>query len=173
MNAAAAFTLTWQLVRGRATWYRPTTWVSPIIGWFGDGYYTHIDVLTPQGMLRGARSDVIQGIPAGYQDRPQNYEEWVRCTRFTLPVRATQYSAYWDFSDAQLHKPYDSFGLLKTFLLERNWRDDSKWWCSEEVAANGEFARLWQVDPMVNGVTPGDMVYLLEGAHAVRQEMPV
>jgi len=49
-------TITWQLVRGVFVWWRLDTWTSALIGWFGAGYYSHIDVVTPDGLLRGARS---------------------------------------------------------------------------------------------------------------------
>ena len=156
--------ITWQLVRGRE-------FSSRLIGWFGAGFYSHIDVITPAGDLRGARSDVIQGIPAGYEDRPQNYEQWAAATRYTLSVPDWKYHLYWEFSDAQLHKPYDSRGLIKAFVFGRRWRDDDSWWCSEEVAANGEYARLWNIPPEVKSVEPGDCAFLFVAAGAKREEM--
>ncbi len=156
--------LTYQLVRGYG-------WLSKTIGYWGRGYYSHIDVITPAGYLRGARSDVIQGIPAGYEDRPQNYEKWERQTRYTILVTDDQYERYWDFSDRQLHKPYDTWGLLHSFVLDRDWRDDSAWWCSEEVAANLEAAGVIQIAPEINAVTPGDCAFIFAGLNAVRQEM--
>lgn len=154
--------LTFQLVRGKS-------WTSKVIGYFGAGFYSHIDVETPQGYLRGARSDVIKGIPAGYRDRPQNYESWAACTRYTIDVTPDQYAKYWRFSDDQLGKPYDSRGLISAFILGRNWRDDGQWWCSEETAMNGEYAGLWIIPPEMTSVEPGDMVYLLAGKQAARE----
>ena len=159
-------TITWQLVRGLG-------WISRAIGRYGSGFYSHIDVVTPAGKLRGARSDVIQGIPAGYEDRPQDYEKWAKRTRFTLEVPLGTWCKYWEFSNLQLHKPYDSHGLFDTFVLGRDWRENDSWWCSEEVGANGEYAGMWTIPPEVKSITPGDCAFLLVGAQAVREEMPV
>lgn len=156
--------LVWQLVRG-------TGISSRLIGWFGSGYYSHIDVETPSGYLRGARSDVIKGIPSGYRDRPQNYETWATQTRYSLEVTTPQYERYWQFSNAQLGKPYDKRGLIDAFLLGRNWRDDGQWWCSEEVAANLEAAGLVTIPPEVRSVEPGDCAFLFAGLGCEREEI--
>lgn len=155
-----------QLVRGRS-------FSSRVIGYFGAGYYSHIDVVTPAGLLRGARSDVIKGVRAGYEDRPQNYERWAHCTRYHVHVSGPQFKRYWEFSELQLHKPYDSRGLIEAFLFGREWRDDSAWWCSEEVAANGEYAGMWHIPPEVKSVEPGDCADLFAGKGARREEIPV
>jgi len=166
-------TISWQLVRGKAYWNQPVTWTSPLIGYFGGGFYSHIDVLTPFGMLRGARSDVIRGIPSGVQDRPQHYAKWERCTRYTVDVSDGEYDRYWEFSAAQLGKPYDDRGLLKTFVLDepRDWRQQDSWWCSELVAATGEHAGIWVIPPEVQAVNPGDCAYLFAGKRARIQEL--
>jgi hypothetical protein len=158
--------LTWQTVRGRGK-------SSRAIGWFGGEFYSHIDVLTPEGLLRGARSDVIQGIQPGYRDRPQNYEKWAACTRWTVEVTDEQYDKYWAYSKLQLGKPYDSRGLIETFVFGREWREDNAWWCSEEVAMNGEQAGIWVIPEEMTSVEPGDNVYIFVGMGAVRQAMAV
>jgi hypothetical protein len=159
-------TITWQTVRGKGI-------SSRAIGWFGGGFYSHIDVITPIYALRGARSDKILGIPPGYRDRPQNYEKWAACTRWTVEVTDEQYAAYWMYSQLQLGKPYDSRGLVETFVFGRDWREDNSWWCSEEVAMNGEQAKLWTISKEMDSVEPGDCCFLFMGMNAVRQEMPV
>lgn len=166
MDKSIAF----QLVRG-------LSWTSRAIGYFGAGYYSHIDAVTPQGYLRGARADVItprggRPIPAGFQDRPQHYERWARATRYTITVSEKQYRRYWDFSDAQLGKPYDKHGLFDTFILGRDWRDDGQWWCSEEVARNLEVALIIDLPAELHSVNPGDCAFIFAGLKAFRQEMP-
>ena len=154
----APLTITWQLVRGAG-------WQSATIGWFGGDYYSHIDVVTPEGLLRGARSDWIKGIAPGYRDRPQGYEWWVRQTRFTLRVTPMQWKKYWEWSDAHLGCPYDERGLLLAFVFgfKHKLRDNrgKKWvgWCSQEVALNGEHAGLWELPPAITNVNPGDLAF--------------
>ena len=158
--------ITAQLVRGRGV-------SSHGIGYWGAGYYSHIDVVTPLGYLRGARSDVIKGIPAGVEDRPQRYERWERCTRYTFQVTDAQYLAYWSYSDKQLHKPYDTHGLIATFVFGRTWREDDSWWCSELFAMTSEQAGIIKIPKEVRSVTPGDCAFILAGLQALQQEMPV
>jgi hypothetical protein len=144
-------TVRWRLQQGRG-------FISRGIGWFGGGY-SHIDVYTPKGFLRGARSDVLCGVPAGYQDRPDNYDKNIsQYTIFSLPVSPAQEAMYWEFSDRQLGKPYDKRGIAGFALGYRDWRSPDSWYCSEEVQANAEYggifrplpAELWRVDPADN-----------------------
>jgi hypothetical protein len=154
-----------QLVRGRSL-------LSRGIGYWGRGFYSHIDVVTPLGLLRGARSDEILGIESGVRDRPQNYETWARCTRYTIDLTDAQWEVYWEFSDKQVGKPYDTDGVIRAFVFGRDWRDDSNWWCSELWARNLEVPRVIQIAPEINAITPGDCGYILAGLKAVRKEMP-
>lgn len=156
--------ITFQLVRGAGV-------TSRLIGWFGGGYYSHIDVLTPKGELRGARSDWLMNIPPGVRDRPSPYEKWARQTRFTISVTDTQYEAFWAFSDAQVGKPYDERGLVNTFLFGRDWRDDGQWWCSELVAANLEVAGIIKLPAEIKSVEPGDCADIFAGLQASVQEV--
>jgi hypothetical protein len=139
----------WSLVQGRGL-------SSTLIGWFGGGDYSHADVITPTGMLRGARSDIIGGAwKAGYYDREPFYDDWVRQTIFELPTTVEQERLYWEFSDAQLGKPYDKRGILGFATGQRDWHDPTAWFCSEEIQANCEYAGIfpplfencWRVDP--------------------------
>lgn len=140
----------WRIQQGRGLF-------SGAIGWFGGGGYSHIDVFTTDGQLRGARADELAGVKSGYRDRPANYDDAhiSRYTMFTLNVSPTQERRYWDFSNAQLGKPYDKRGIAGFAFGKRDWRDESAWYCSEEVQANCEYAgifsplppELWRVDP--------------------------
>jgi uncharacterized protein YycO len=156
--------ITWRLQRGLSL-------TSTLIGWFGRGYYSHIDVVTPTGKLRGSRSDIIAGVAPGYRDRPYPYEEAARATLFTVTVADDQHAKYWDFSDRQLGVPYDTHGLFDTYILGRDWRDDGQWWCSEEVAANLEYAGIIdQLPDNLKSVSPGDCARILEGLRAKVRE---
>jgi hypothetical protein len=157
--------LEWRLVKGPGV-------SSAVIGWFGAGYYSHVDWLGPDGMLWGARSDVIAGIPAGVQRRPQGYATFTANTAFRLPVLDFKYQHYLDFMSAQIGKPYAKAGLVDTYLLGRDWRSDSDWWCSELVAAAAEKARvtphLWDG---FNKITPGDWALVLSAIGASYTEL--
>lgn len=150
----------WRLQQGRG-------FSSKLIGWFGGGGFSHIDVYTPAGLLRGARSDehIINFVryPAGYRDRPDNYDTNISgYTIFSLDVSAAQEAMYWEFSNAQLGKPYDARGILAFALGERNWRDPDSWFCSEEVQANAEYAGIFPpLYEAASRVDPGDIAFEL------------
>lgn len=156
----------WQLVQGRGI-------ASTAIGWFGGGGYSHIDVITPRGTLRGARSDYVGGQPPGYWDRTPNYEPWLKRTVFTLHVTVAQELDYWKFSWEQIGKPYDKRGILGFAFGVRDWHNPNSWFCSEQVAANLEAAGIlpplfedaWRVDP-------GDIAFILCALGATHQDLP-
>ena len=168
MNAAAnPKTLTWQLSLSSGL-------SSSAIAWFGGGGYSHIDVVTTDGWLRGARHDRIGNKPSGYFDRPPDYgnDVWIRRTLFALEITAAQYVAYWSFSRQQLGKPYDDRGIWGFALGKRDWREDDSWFCSEEVAANLEYAQL--INPLFEGtnrVDPGDCAFIFCALGASIYEM--
>jgi hypothetical protein len=137
---------------------------SSLIGWFGGGGYSHVDVITPVGGYRGSRSDVYKSIPAGYEDRPAYYNDgnWLKKTIFDLKTSPIQDLKYWEFSTAQLHKPYDKRGILGFATGQRDWHDPKEWFCSEEVCANAEYAGIFP--PMfeeASRVDPGDIAFIL------------
>ncbi len=145
----------WQLSLGRGL-------TSSLISWFGGGGYSHVDVITPKGLLRGARSDRIGHKPAGYWDRPLSYDDWVKITVFDLSCTPTQEKRYWEFSNAQMRKPYDSRGILGFVFGKRDWREDDSWFCSEEVCANAEYAEIFPtMYEHANRVDPGDIAFIL------------
>jgi hypothetical protein len=155
----------WQLVQARGL-------SSSLIGWFGGGGYSHIDVITPSGLLRGARSDVIGGAPAGYHDRTPNYDNWIRQTVFELPTSAEQDKKYWEFSDRQIGKPYDRRGILGFALGQRDWKSPDSWFCSEQVQINCQYAYiLFPLFENCNRVDPGDIAFQFSALQAKRTEM--
>ena len=146
--------------------YRGPGLISRVIGYFGAGYYSHIDVRTPQGYYRGAFENerTVRGIwyPPGYEDRPEAYYgPALRVTDYTIDVSVGQWEEYWRASNAKLHKPYDYRGLWETFVEGRQWRDNDSWWCSEAVADNLEQGYIITDLPSVmKAVEPGDCVFM-------------
>lgn len=162
----------WQLVEG-------PSWKSKLIGWRAGGF-SHIDVMTPDGKLRGAQASVCGGAPrSGYFDRPPFYETFARRTVLELWVEDGIWGNYWRFSDAQLGKAYDNPGVWAfatgRYAQGRMWTDPDqwmtpgmKWFCSEEVAANCIWAGITE-EPLYEGVNyidPGDVALYLTGRGA-------
>lgn len=110
---------------------------------------THVDCVlpagcgfAPAGYMLGARSDSIRGIPAGVQVRPPDYTNFVRSELIEIGCTDQQEKDWLAFLQSQLGKPYDLVDLLADFVGGRDWRDDSKWWCSELGARAGEMSFL-------------------------------
>lgn len=106
---------------------------------------SHVDFVLRDGTgrLLGARSDVIQGIPAGVQVRPPYYEPWKRQIRVRIPCTAQQEHACYAFAWRQRKKPYDHSAIW-AFALDRDFHEDNAWICSELVYVGLEEARLVQ-----------------------------
>lgn len=178
--------------------YRSRGWMSNAIRWRsngGAGAFSHVDVLDPvTGWLWGAHSDSMvvpvaaiptgynlamtpKGvhIPSGFYPRPPNYQAkvWRSVTAFRLKVSKLQHERFWDFTRQQWAAPYDTRGLLETFVLGRDWRDPGSWYCSEEQAAAAEYAFIVRKLLTVDAVEPADFALLLNQAGATQEELPV
>lgn len=187
----ATHVIEWRLYRSRGV-------LSRAIGWRsngGEGEFTHVDVLDPStGWLWGAHSDAfkvrVAAVPAaynltltpkgvhirsGFYPRPPNYDakHWVRVVAYRLTVGDVQYKRFWDFTEQQWGAPYDSRGLLDTYVVGRDWRSPGAWYCSEEQTAAGEYSFILRKLPHVEAVDPSDFALLLNQTGAVREDLPI
>lgn len=140
---------------------------SEAIEWF-EGYpaYSHVDIVLPDGSLLGAREDAIGGQPPGVRVRPPEYEKWEHRLLLTIGASQAEEDGFYGFARAQLGKPYDKLAIL-AFLVDRNWRDEDAWFCSELVAASLENATL--IRPLItpaNKLTPGCLATVLSAIGA-------
>jgi uncharacterized protein YycO len=91
--------------------------------------WSHVDVMTPDGWL-GAR------FVGGVQVRPWDYvttygKSEIRGISLDPDVEARIMSYLYD----QVGKPYD-FGAIAGMMVRRDWKNESKWFCSELVIAS-------------------------------------
>lgn len=105
---------------------------SKAIAWFTQGTVSHVDAIMPDGTLLGARNDSIAGIPAGVQVRPSGYAPFSHVVRVVLPCPRQMSADFYQLCWGEIGKPYDSEGILG-FIVGRDWRDPSAWFCSELV----------------------------------------
>lgn len=125
------------------------------IEWFTQGTVGHVDIVMPDGGLLGAQQMAgLGGKPAGVQIRPQGYGGMLNPVRYSLPATPFQEDDFYGFARAQVGKPYDVEAIV-AFVVGRNWRDPSAWFCSELAAAALEHAGIIHTlaAPM-NKVTP-------------------
>ena len=139
--------------------YRSVTSGAIVIG-EGGGWASHAETLTPDGKLLGSVA------PDGVQARARDYDkgQFARELFVTLRPRSSfcasastpekMAEVFYEFAHSQIGRPYD-FEAIAGIALEQDWHDDSKWFCSELMAAGlercGYFPRLyvpsWHVSP--------------------------
>lgn len=114
---------------------------SHLIGWFSAGHLSHVDAVEGEGLWRngllGARTDHNTGV----QIRPLNYARFTRRVLATIPASDIQYGLWRKFLWDQIGKPYDKLAIFG-FLVNRNWRDEDAWFCSELQARALEVAGI-------------------------------
>lgn len=133
-----------------------------IIEWFDHGRFAHVDTVMPDGSLLGARSEVVDGVPAGVQIRPASYlPADTETFRVEIPALDVISEAYYEFVLAQVGKEYD-WEAIAGFVSGRNWQDPSKWFCSELNAAGlVECGYLNPLSAPANKVAPDDLLLVL------------
>jgi hypothetical protein len=114
---------------------------SQTIAWFSQGQFSHVDAVLPNGDLLGARSDSVGGQPPGVRIRPPGYVQFSRKAVMTLPCSDEQQKQFYAFLNDQLGKPYDSTAIWG-FVVNRDWREDDSWICSELECAAGEKCKI-------------------------------
>lgn len=133
---------------------------SGLIEYFGDEF-SHVATLVPSdpAHVLDARSDVIAGIPAGVQIRPRGYLLAERPVWMALPCTAAELEGIEAGLRSQQGKPYDKVAILDFALgrvRDRNFRDESAWFCSElHVWALERAARLARMVIAPNRIPPG------------------
>lgn len=134
---------------------------SQLIQWFDHGEYAHVDSVMPDGLLLGARNDVMAGFPVGVQLRAPDYQQDYTLKRVTVPCTDAQQKAYYDFVLAQVGKAYDQKAIA-AFVVGRDWRTPDSWFCSELCAAALEESGV--VPPLSapsNKIAPDDLLLVL------------
>lgn len=141
---------------------RQSGFISWLISYFAHGIYSHVDAVEATGWLYGARSDICGKIPAGVQSRPDGYAKFVVTKRVTIPITDEQEKEFWAFVYGERNKPYDKMAIL-AFAIDRNWREDDSWYCSELAARALEVCKFFSFRLAVPDakITPDDLLLVL------------
>ncbi|HEX5461871.1 MAG TPA: hypothetical protein VFX20_18045 [Steroidobacteraceae bacterium] len=147
--------LEFQLVRSNSPGSR-------LIGFFGGGFFSHVDIVWPDGRLFGARSDHIRrmadrtrcDLKPGVRFRPQGYERWSRVVRIRVPCSTEQKRRAMAWALEQEYKPYDKLAIV-AFAIDRSWRTEGAWFCSELATRYLEVAFDFTLPLTPNKIPPG------------------
>lgn len=154
---------------------RGVSWSSLALGWFGGDYWSHVDIVWPDGRLLGARSDLIEvgdvTYPSGFQLRPNPYERVRDETRISIPCTAAELARANAWAYTQIGSPYD-WRAIFAFALDRNWREEGDWFCSEAGARYIEMGLGIKLPVSDNKVPPGKL-FAVAGAIAAERELQI
>lgn len=147
--------------------------ISEIIERVSDGPIAHVDLMLPNGDLLGARLNP-DGAPApGVQIRKPGYKKinYRLVAELAEPYPGAANDFYRN-AYKEIGKGYDSEAIA-AFAFNRDWRDTSKWFCSEygayECELVGCFAKLIAPD---NRVPPGVLATVCSALKTTRMLGP-
>lgn len=126
------------------------------------GQWSHVDAITEDGRLLGARTAPVDGIAKGAQIRPFDYLPFSATEIVTLETKPDIATSFWNFLMQQVGKPYDE-SAYASFILYRDWRKDNAWCCTELIARAMEVSGLLKY-PLVfslNRIAPTDLILVL------------
>ncbi len=141
-----------------------TAWQSWVIRKLCHSDFSHVDLVLPDGSLLGASdqgplSPCLAGSPEGVAIRPANYQEFY--IRRNAIIETSLAERIYELATSQLGKPFDS-GAMKAFFSSENrdWIEDSHWFCSELIAWCFMKSQYWPIPIMwaKNRVSPADFI---------------
>lgn len=129
-------------------------WSSRLIARYGmpTGGWSHCASVLSDGRYLDARSDVLDGVPAGVHIRHPDTERWVRKRRASLQVTVAEYRDWEANLRAKITDAYARTDIVN-FILGRPGHHAGQWVCSA-MAVNSvqHVSRLW--DPAHLGFVP-------------------
>lgn len=104
---------------------------SRLISWWGQGPdgYSHAASVLADGRYLDARSDVLEGVPAGVHIRLPETESWVKKRRATLDVTPTEYDDWEGNLRAKITDAYAKRDIL-SFIFNRDLHVNGTYDCS-------------------------------------------
>ena len=148
-------------------------WTSRPIEWFGGGGWSHAASVLADGSIIDARSDVVtykgQRFKPGVQLRPAHYlDSEPRWIEVEIPCTREHARKRDELLHSQLKKPYDFPGIwdfVDGSYRDRNWRDESAWFCSELETWALEMSGICPaLTAPVCKITPGDALLIAQAA---------
>jgi hypothetical protein len=150
---------------------RSTELVSLLIAKACRSPFSHVDAVLEDGNLLGAsdspKAPFIEGNPCGVAIRPPDYQPFAirRMAHIYVPARVE--ARFYEILRSQLGEPFDNSAMHAVFSsqtdADRDWKDESAWFCSELKAWTFEEAGAFDVLPLISKkwVTPPDLLLMI------------
>jgi uncharacterized protein YycO len=115
--------------------------------------FSHVDYVLDAGTAHEQLLGAHWG--GGVQIRQPNYEKFTTRRRLAVDVTDETKRLLENFLFQQVGKPYDT-GAIANLLIQRQWRAEDKWFCSELIARAFEQAgapllnphmEVWRISP--------------------------
>lgn len=154
----------------RLQFSRSTELVSLLIAKACRSPFSHVDAVLEDGNLLGAsdspKAPFIEGNPSGVAIRPPDYQPFAirRMAHIYVPARVEV--RFYEILRSQLGEPFDNSAMHAVFSspteADRNWKDESQWFCAELKAWGLEEAGAFDVLPLISKkwVTPPDLLLM-------------
>ncbi len=144
-----------------------TAFTSGIIRRLCHSEFSHVDIVTPEGLLGVSGSDHTINDIGGVQIRPSGMWPYLNPPKVARLATAGA-DAIIEVAKTQIGKPFDNDALYN-FLEDmghtkkRDWRDHGAWFCSEFVAWALETCDFFPYTLVAakNRITPADLLLLL------------
>jgi hypothetical protein len=129
---------------------------SRLIGLYDHGWCSHVDAVLADGSLVGAR------IRGGVLRRLPGYAPFIRTLRVDIDVSKETSGRFYEILRGEMDKPYD-WRAIVAFAVDRDWRCQDSWMCSELITSCLERAGYFSFPPVnaANRITPGDLMLML------------
>jgi len=137
---------------------RGTAFDSRLIEWGTWSWCSHVEAIAPDGRTLGAQ---LKGGVKYREPSDSCYKGIKRQETWHIPCTDNQYANFHYFLHQQVGTKYDWFAIAGIAIRKRDWREPSRWVCSELDAAAFEQIGLLKFGNIPkNWINPGD-VYLL------------
>lgn len=117
---------------------------------------SHVEAKIGDKLIGAHFSGGVAARPIGYDASTLKREQYVE-----IPATDDETKAFEAFMLAQVGKPYD-VGAILALVMQRDWRNPAKWFCSELVAAGLEQCkRLPTLPDTLNLIMPRDVMMIV------------
>lgn len=140
---------------------------SRFIAWYGNGYggYSHVAPLLADGRYLDARSDVLNGVPAGVHIRAPESEHWIKKRRASLTVPPACYEAWEANLRARINDGYGKVDIWG-FITGRNTHQNGHWICSAHAINSVQHVKIvpYPLPVLAHQITPNSALLILATA---------